>query len=231
MSVVTEAASGAVFAACAGAAGVVTAGTGSAQAVGSVTTAPGLDGHPALRLSTGDLTVTGVPNFTDTDATVETWVRIQSDTTGRTVFARVNGFTEVSLSVGADGRPTVVVASAFGPYRVTLRGPVRVDDGKWHQMAIVIDRGWFSVVDVSLVVDGTVVASGQMRPGLFGAAPQLGMDSVVQIGARDGVARMRGDLLVVAVRPTVVPVATLSRRWQKGNMVRRATTGWGIILG
>ena len=138
----------------------------------------------------------------------------------------------VDAHLAADhGRTTVVVASAAGPYRVTLRGPVRVDDGKWHQMAIIIDRGWFSVVDVSLVVDGTVVASGQMRPGLFGAAPQLGMDSIVQIGARDGVARMRGDLLVVAVRPTVVPAATLSRRWQKGNMVRRAATGWGIILG
>lgn len=231
MSVVTSAASGAAFAAWAGATGVVTAGTGSVQTVGSVTTAPGLDGHPSLRLSTGDLTVIGVPNFTDVDSTVEAWVRIQAGTTGRTIFARVNGSTEVSLTVGADGRPTVVVASTAGPYRVTLRGPVRVDDGQWHQIAVVIDRGWFSVVDVSLVVDGGVAASGQMRPGLFGAAPQLGMASVVQVGARDGKSRMMGDLLVIAMRPSAVAVSTLAARWASRPMGSAATTGWGIILG
>ncbi|MFC3848900.1 LamG domain-containing protein [Corynebacterium hansenii] len=231
MSIVTDAAAGATFAAWAGSAGVVTAGTGTVQTIGTVTTAPGLDGHQALRLSTGDLTVTGVPSFTDVDATVEAWVRLSPAATGRTVFARVNGGTEVSLTVGADGRPTVVVASTAGPYRVTLRGSTRVDDGRWHQLAVVIDRGWFSVVDVTLVVDGSPVSSGQMRPGLFGASPQLGMTSVVQIGARDGRSRLMGDLLVVAMHSRAVSASSLAWRWESRSAKGRATTGWGILLG
>lgn len=231
MSVIASAASGSRFAAWAGATGPTSSGTGTTSTVGTVTLAPGLDGYQSLRLTDGHILVTGVPDFTAEDSTVEMWVRLTPGSTGRTLFARVNGSTEVSAAVGADGRPTVVVASTAGPYRVTLRGPVRIDDGQWHQIAVVIDRGWFSVVDVSLVVDGGVAASGQMRPGLFGAAPQLGMASVVQVGARDGKSRMMADLLVIAMRPSAVAVSTLAARWASRPMGSAATTGWGIILG
>lgn len=232
MSVVTEAATGAEFALWAGTAGLAGAGPGHTLVVGSLDIAPGLGGRNAVRLTTGHLKVTGVPNFTDTDSTIEAWVRIPLGYTSRIIFTRLNGSTEVSLTVDADGRPNVAVASTAGPYRVTLHSPVRIDDGQWHQMAVVIKRGQASVVNVSLVVDGTVVASGQMNPGLFGAAPQLGMTTDVHIGGR-GVnsGRMRGDLLVVAVRSQAVAVSTLAARWASRPMGSAATTGWGIILG
>lgn len=231
MSVIASAASGSRFAAWAGATGPTSSGTGTTSTVGTVTLAPGLDGYQSLRLTDGHILVTGVPDFTAEDSTVEMWVRLTPGSTGRTLFARVNGSTEVSAAVGADGRPTVVVASTAGPYRVTLRGPVRIDDGQWHQIAVVIDRGWFSIVDVALVVDGASVVSGQIRPGLFGAAPQLGMTTALQIGARDGASRLMGDVLVAAVRPQALSTSALQARWDARPAGGRSGTGWGIVIG
>lgn len=229
MGFVADVARGAAVAVTAGPA-APTASRGSLSVRGDVSLVPGPGGDRAVRMTGGHVVVDGVGDVTSGNVTVQAWLRAAEAPRGRVVVSRRQGVTEVTVGIGADGRPSVVVASAAGPYRVSLAGVGRVDDGRWHQLAVVVAHKAFSRVEVSLVVDGRVVQSGQMRPGLFGVSPDLSMTVPLQVGGLDGGLLLGGDLLVLAVREEAVPVSRLAAAWAALLSDRAAVSGWGIPL-
>lgn len=229
MSFVDALTRGAALAVIAGASSPETT-LGTLTVLGSVPLAPGLDGDRAMRMTAGHVEVNRTGDITSGDTTVMAWVRAPQSDRGRTVVTRVQGDTEISLTVGSDGRPQAVVSSARGPYRVSLVGAARVDDGRWHQLAVVIAWGAWSRVDVTLVVDGVGVRAGQMRPGLFSAAPSMSMTSTLRVGGRSGEALLGGDLLALTVHQRAVPPEQLAA-WWRTRPAGGARSGWGIAFG
>ncbi|MDO5730767.1 LamG-like jellyroll fold domain-containing protein [Corynebacterium sphenisci] len=229
MSFVDALTRGAALAVTAGASGPETS-RGTLTTLGPVPLAPGLGGDQSMRMTAGHVEVNRTGDITSGDTTVMAWVRVPRSDRGRTVATRAQGDTEISLTVGSDGRPRAVVASARGPYRVALAGAARVDDGNWHQLAVLIDHGSWSRVDITLVVDGVAVRAGQMRPGLFSAAPSMSMTSTVRVGGRSREALLGGDLLALTVHERVVAMEQLAA-WWRTRPAGGARSGWGIAFG
>lgn len=232
MTIADIVAAGAKLAVVPGESGPVLRGSGSLATVGQVPVVPWSGGTDrAMRMTSGHVVVSGAPSFTGGSFTVEAWVRVPRAATSRTVFRRANGSTQVTVTVGADGVPQAVVSSAAGPYTVTLRGGARVDDAQFHQVAVVAEHGWFGAVEFVLVVDGRAVRSGQMRPGLFSAWPDLSMTTPVYVGGVGGSALLSGDMAAVGCFSSALSLSTLSSRWLRRPAPRRAGTGWGIVVG
>ena len=205
---------------------------GTATKVGNVVTIPALDGH-AMRCTTGHVRLDPAAEFSGGDFTVEAWVSTPRASRHRTVVSRRNGNTEISLSIDTQGFPVAVVASAAGGYRVTLRGSTRVDDGKWHQIAVTSERGGLilPVWDLTLVVDGQSARTGRINPGLFGSDPSFTMTTPIDVGGLGGSNLLGGDVLAVAGRRSAVSVAALAARWASRPVASRTASGWGITIG
>ncbi|WP_297451646.1 LamG domain-containing protein [uncultured Corynebacterium sp.] len=201
---------------------------GSATSIGMVTTVA-VGTERAVRSTSGYLTVSGVPSLSGDDFTVEAWIRVSKGGRARPVWSRLNGETELSLTVLADGTPRFYASSAQGGYRLTLNGTNRLDDGLWHHIAVRAEYGWFGVITFSLWVDGVLSRPGTISPGLFAARPNFDMTTAIGVGGRDG-ATMNGDVLAVAWHTQPLADGVLAARWGARPGNTSSQVGWGIIL-
>lgn len=198
---------------------------------GDVVTVPALNGH-AMRCTAGHVRLEPAADFSAGNFTVEAWVSTPRVSRHRTIVSRSNGNTEISLSIDTQGFPVAVVASASGGYRTTLRGTSRVDDGKWHQIAVTSQRGGMllPVWDQVLVVDGQSTRTGRINPGLFGSSPVFTMITPIDVGGLAGSNLIGGDVLAVSGRRSAESVATLATRWARRPVASRTASGWGIVV-
>lgn len=201
---------------------------GSLSTVNQVTTVA-VGSERAIRATSGYVTVSGVSSLSGDDFTVEAWIRVPKGARARPVWSRLNGGTELSLTVLADGTPRFNASSAQGGYRLTLNGTSRLDDGLWHHVAVRAEYGWFGVITFSLWVDGVLSRPGTISPGLFAARPNFDMTTAIGVGGRDG-ATMNGDVLAVAWHTQPLADGVLAARWGARPGNTSSQVGWGIIL-
>lgn len=233
MTVADQLAAGAVLAVVPDTTGPRLVGAGSLATVGTIPVVPwGGGAASAMRMTSGHATITGAPSWSGGAFTVESWVMMPRAAASRTILHRQNGSTMVSVTVGADGVPVASLGSAAGSYSLTLRGSARVDDGTWHQIAVVSSGpDWYGTIEFTLIIDGQQVRTGQMRPGLFSTRPDLSMSTAVHVGGQSGAALLRGDMAATVVHTQARSVGSLAARWALRPQSRTAATGWGIILG
>lgn len=201
---------------------------GGVSTVGQVTTVA-VGSERAIRATGGYVTVSGVSSLSGDDFTVEAWVRASKGSRARPVWSRVNGETELSLTVLADGTPRFYASSAQGGYRLTLNGTTRLDDGLWHHVAVRAEYGWFGVIRFSLWVDGQPSRSGTISPGLFALRQNFNMTTAISVGGRSG-STLNGDVLAVAWHDQALGDGVLSARWGTRPGNTSSQVGWGIIL-
>jgi len=80
----------------------------------------------SLRITTGDLTLVG-------------WIKTAS---GGTIISTACGMTDgswYSMGLGSDGRIVISLATHFPVYYTRVTGTTCINDGKWHQAAVVRD--------------------------------------------------------------------------------------------
>lgn len=212
---------------------------GSALATEDGVSYPYIDGAHVMRLTGGDVTTIGVPDFSGTRAfTVLAWVRATREAIARRIMVRRNGSTEVSLSIGADGTLEGFVSSTVGRHHLQMQGASRIDDEQWHLAAIRstpqrtgilgIDQGG---LDADLWVDGAQAKRGWIHPGLFSPNPKVVLTTPIVVGRDvDGSAALHGDVALVAAFSKRLRDSDMRSVWALRPTHTAPRMGWGIFV-
>lgn len=212
--------------------GEVVSDAGTAHLRGSASIASGL-GREVLRLYDGDARVVDVPDFTSSRVfTFLALVRAPAGNGLRRIAERVNGGTEVSLSISAAGQLQGVFASARGNYRRVLTGTSNIADGRWHAVAIIGGGGLFNATNLRIVVDGEVEATGSISPGLFGTSPDFRNGAPIIVGrSADTTNNLNGEVAaVVGVDQNWTDETFATLASDMSGYGGRGFVGWGIPL-
>lgn len=212
--------------------GEVVSDAGTAHLRGSASIASGL-GREVLRLYDGDARLVDAPDFTSSRTfTFLALVRAPAGNGLRRIAERVNGGTEVSLSINDSGQLQGVFASARGNYRHVLTGTSNVADGRWHAVAIIGGGGFFNSTNLRIVVDGEVERTGSISPGLFGTSPDFSNGAPVIAG--------RSASTTNNLNGEVAAVVGIDQNWTDETFATlaadmseyggRGFVGWGISL-
>lgn len=111
-----------------------------------------------------------------TDFTVEAWVKTTSTSAGDIVSKRTNDASDgYALKFVANGTVSGVVDGALGS--VTVTTVVTINDGKWHHVALAVDRnGSGDIVGAKIYIDGVERATGaQAGADTLANAAKLGI--------------------------------------------------------
>jgi hypothetical protein len=163
------------------------------------------------RISVGD-PASGSLDFGTGDFSVEAWVKATANDERAIVSKRPYG-TSVpywQVTVSDDGSQTgrIRVNLSDGTASIQAYGPaVRVDDGTWHHVVVVVDRD----SGVTIHVDGNALTTAGTVPGDLSNAGEL------QIGKSPGYAHYKGVLDEVAVYAVALDAARVQAHLALGR--------------
>lgn len=209
-------------------AGGVVASSGSLVESGTAVVVP-----PSLTAEAYSLGVRGVSDLTGGDFTAMSCFAVEPSGSARHVFSRTNGGTGIQIAVLADGTVQGRVSSTRGSWGVNLRSVTRVDDSRWHSVAVTGDRNWLGAYTLTLWVDGQRAAVRSFDPGLFGARPDFSMTTdFYAVGSEQW--PFTGAWAGSALWSSVLSESQLRREFvglpDSPAVLKRLRYGWGIIL-